>query len=110
MSLVKQLKPLVTKALKELYNYDIEERDLTINTTKPEFEGDYTLVLFSFVKSLKKSPEAIGKELGALLTAQHATIFQSFNVIKGFLNLTINNEYWINFLQTNFLAAQFGKK
>jgi arginyl-tRNA synthetase len=43
MSLVKQIKPLVTKALKELYNFDIVEQDLTINITKPEFEGDYTL-------------------------------------------------------------------
>ena len=110
MSLVKQIKPLVTKALKELYNFDIVEQDLTINTTKPEFEGDYTLVLFSFVKSLKKSPESIGKELGELLTAQHSTIFHSYNVIKGFLNLTIINDYWINFLQTNFLAVQFGRK
>jgi len=110
MSLIKQIKPLLTKALKELYNFDIPEQDLTINTTKPEFEGDYTLVLFSFVKSLKKSPELIGKELGELLTAQHATIFRSCNVIKGFLNLTITNEYWINFLQTNFLAVHFGRK
>jgi arginyl-tRNA synthetase len=110
MSLVKQIKPLVTKALKELYNFDIAEQDLTINATKPEFEGDYTLVLFSFVKSLKKSPELIGKELGDLLSAQHATIFRSCNVIKGFLNLTITNDYWINFLQTNFLAVHFGRK
>ncbi|HET9824268.1 MAG TPA: arginine--tRNA ligase, partial [Chitinophagaceae bacterium] len=110
MSLVKQIKPLVSKALKELYNFDIYEQDLTINTTKPEFEGDYTLVLFSFVKLLKRSPESIGKELGEILTAQHATIFQSYNVIKGFLNLTITNDYWINFLQTNFLAVHFGVK
>ena len=110
MSVVKQIKPLVTKALKELYNFDVDEDDLTINITKPEFEGDYTLVLFSFVKTLKKSPEVIGKELGDLLTAQHATIFHSYNVIKGFLNLTITNDYWINFLQTNFLAVHFGKK
>ena len=108
MSIVNQIKPFVVKALKELYDYDLIEQDLTINTTKPEFEGDYTIVLFSFIKSLKKSPEQIGKALGDHLTAQHATIFQSYNVIKGFLNLTITNEYWINFLKTNFLATQFG--
>ena len=110
MSIVKQIKPLVTKALKELYNFDIDENDLTINATKPEFEGDYTLVLFSLVKSIKKSPEQIGKELGGHLTGQHATLFHSYNVIKGFLNLTISNDYWVNFLQTNFLATQFGTK
>src|SRR5436190_8493730 len=110
MSIVMQIKPLVVKALKELYNFDIEEADLTINTTKPEFEGDYTVVLFSFIKSLKRSPEQIGKELGDYLTSQHTTFFHSFNVIKGFLNLTIPNEYWVNFLQTNFLATHFGSK
>lgn len=110
MSIVSQIKPLVAKALKELYNFEINEQDLIINTTKPEFEGDYTLVLFSFVKALKKTPEQIGKDLGDHLTAQHATIFYSYNVIKGFLNLVITNEYWVNFLQTNFLAAQFGIK
>ena len=110
MSIVMQIKPLVVKALKELYNFDIEEADLTINTTKPEFEGDYTIVLFSFIKSLKRSPEQIGKELGDYLTSQHATIFFAYNVIKGFLNLVVSNDYWINFLQTNFLATQFGVK
>jgi len=110
MSIVKQIKPLVTKALKELYNFDIDENDLTINTTKPEFEGDYTLVLFSLVKSIKKSPEQIGKDLGEHLTGQHGTLFHYHNVIKGFLNLTISNDYWVNFLQTNFLATQFGTK
>ncbi len=110
MSIIRQIKPLVLKALKELYDFDLNEADLTINTTKPEFEGDYTIVLFSFIKVLKKSPEQIGKDLGSLLISQHATIFQSYNVIKGFLNLTITNEYWINFLQTNFLAIHFGIK
>jgi arginyl-tRNA synthetase len=110
MSIVSQMRPLVIKALKELYQFDANEKDITINTTKPEFEGDYTIVLFSFVKSLKRPPEQIGKDLGDYLTGQHAVIFQSYNVIKGFLNLTIVNDYWINFLQTNFLATQFGIK
>lgn len=110
MSIVSQIKPFVAKALKELYNFEIGEKDLTINITKPEFEGDYTLVLFSFVKTLKKSPEQLGKELGEHLVAQQPAIFSSSNVIKGFLNLTITDEYWISFLQTNFLSTQFGKQ
>lgn len=110
MSIVSQIKPLVIKALKELYQFDVNEKDITINTTKPEFEGDYTVVLFSFIKSLKRPPEKIGKDLGDYLTRQHGVIFHSYNVIKGFLNLTITNDYWINFLETNFLATQFGIK
>src|SRR4051812_572008 len=108
MSIVSQIRPLVIKAVKELYQYELKESDVTINQTKPEFEGDYTIVLFSFVKSLKKAPEQLGKELGEFLSAQHSTLFNSYNVIKGFLNLTINDEYWISFLQTNFLATSFG--
>ncbi len=110
MSVVSEIKSLAVKALKELCDFSLNEKDLTVNSTKPEFEGDYTIVLFSLIKSLKKPPEQIGKELGDYLTVQHSTIFQAYNVIKGFLNLIITNEYWINFLQTNFLAAQFGIK
>jgi arginyl-tRNA synthetase len=110
MSVVNQIKSLVVKALKELYDLDLKEQDLTINSTKPEFEGDYTIVLFSLIKSLKKIPVQVGKQLGDYLTTNHSTIFQSHNVIKGFLNLTIADQYWINFLQTIFLADQFGIK
>jgi arginyl-tRNA synthetase len=110
MSIASQIKSFVAKALKEIYNLNCNEQDLTVNITKPEFEGDYTIVLFSFTKQLKKSPELIGKELGNYLTSQHTTLFHSFNVIKGFLNLSITNEYLVNFLQTNFLAGQFGIK
>ncbi|HEY2720860.1 MAG TPA: arginine--tRNA ligase [Chitinophagaceae bacterium] len=108
MSIADQIKSFAARALKELYGLDLKEIDLTVNSTKPEFEGDYTVVLFSLVKQLKKSPEQIGKELGGYLTAQHPTIFNAYNVIKGFLNLGVANQYWINFLQTNFLASKFG--
>src|SRR5436190_2454542 len=110
MSIASQIKALVIKALKELYDVDHTESDITVNTTKPEFEGDYTVVLFAFIKSLKKPAEQIGKDLGDHLVNKHSVLFQSYNVIKGFLNLTIVNDYWINFLQTNFLATQFGIK
>ena len=55
MSIASQIKQLVIKALKELYDHDLTENDITVNTTKPEFEGDYTVVLFAFIKSLKTS-------------------------------------------------------
>ena len=110
MSIVSQIKPFVTKALKELYSYDASEADITINATKPEFDGDYTLVLFSFVKQLKKSPEQLGKEIGEALLKNSPEIFTAYNVIKGFLNLTIAENYWINFLQSNFNNKAFGNK
>jgi arginyl-tRNA synthetase len=108
MSIVSEIKPLVAKELKELYDQDIREDDLTLSITKPEFEGDYTLVLFSFVKLLKRSPEQLGKEIGEALIQHHPALFTSYNVIKGFLNLVIADRYWRGFLQTNHSDKRIG--
>ena len=70
--------------MKYLYDKDFIESELTVTTTKPEFEGDYTIVLFSFVKELKKSPEHLGKEIGDHLQKMSPEFFKSYNVIKGF--------------------------
>jgi arginyl-tRNA synthetase len=107
MSSISRIKPLVVKTLKELYQLDLKEDDLTVNITKPEFEGDYTLVLFSFVKQLKRSPEQLGKEIGEALLS-NSELFSSYNVIKGFLNLVIADNYWIGFLQTNYRDKKIG--
>ena len=108
MSIVNEIKPLVAKTLKDLYGQDFNESNITINTTKPEFEGDYTVVLFTFGKQLKKSPEQLGNEIGGHLLKSYPEFFKLYNVIKGFLNLTIDDSYWINFLQTNFSNDTFG--
>lgn len=110
MSIIDLIKPLVTKELNVLYGQQFNASDLTINTTKPEFEGDYTLVLFSFVKQLKKSPEQLGKEIGDVLVKNNPGFFTNYNVIKGFLNLTISDQFWIQFLRNNFSNEKFGSK
>ncbi|MBL7743698.1 MAG: arginine--tRNA ligase [Chitinophagaceae bacterium] len=110
MSIANDIKPLVAKTLKELYGLDLNESDLTVNTTKPEFEGDYTLVLFSFVKQLKKSPEQLGNEIGEALVKNNPFLFTSFNVIKGFLNLVITDSYWAGFLQASYADKNIGVK
>jgi arginyl-tRNA synthetase len=110
MIVTNQIKPFIAKALKELYGQDSLVTDLTINETKPEFEGDYTLVLFSLVKQLRKSPELLGKEIGESLLKSNPNFFKAYNVIKGFLNLTIADNYWINFLQPTFSEPRFGFK
>ena len=74
MSIASQIKPLVAKALKELYDFDVIEKDVTVNLTKPEFEGDYTVVLFAFTKSLKKPLEQIGRDLGQHLVNEHSVV------------------------------------
>ena len=95
-------------ALKELYAQEFAENELTISSTKPEFDGDYTVVLFSFVKQLKKSPEDIGKALGDKLIQSDPGLISAYNVIKGFLNLTIDESYWKNFLEKNNDNMQLG--
>src|SRR6185503_5603592 len=108
MSIVNRIKPLVIKALTDLYGHTFAEEDLTVSITKPEFEGDYTLVLFSFVKQLKKSPEQLGQEIGERLVRDHPELFSSYNVIKGFLNLGIADSYWIDFLKETYLNKSIG--
>ena len=108
MSIVNEIKGFVATVLKDLYQFEVAENDLTINTTKPEFEGDYTLVMFSFIKQLKKSPEQLGSEIGDALLKANPAIFTAHNTIKGFLNLTVADTYWLNFLQTNYAVPKFG--
>ena len=79
MGIAEMIRPLVVNAIKQLYGLDIKEADLTINQTKPEFEGDYTVVLFSFVKQLRKSPEQLGRDLGEHLLEHNPQLFRALN-------------------------------
>jgi arginyl-tRNA synthetase len=110
MSVVKLLQESTIQSLTALYNQNFSEKDFQTNQTKPEFEGDYTVVLFSLVKALKKSPEILGNELGEHLIKNHAYVFEKYNVIKGFLNLTISDKYFIDFLDKNYNNEDFGRK
>lgn len=110
MSFTSQIQSFALTGLSELYGQPITAKDFQINETKPEFEGDYTIVLFSLVKTLKKSPEIIGKELGENLLKNHPHFFWGYNVIKGFLNLKITDEELIHLLNENFADQSFGKK
>lgn len=110
MSVIIQLKDFAAQAINELYSVNLSSSQILVNATKPEFEGDYTVVLFSFIKQLKKSPEDLGKELGEFLIDKHSSFFLDYNVIKGFLNLTIADTFWIDFLEKNSSNAQFGLK
>ncbi len=110
MSIVKQIQQAAIQSLNELFNQSFTNKDFQLNQTKPEFEGDYTIVLFSLVKSLKLSPDDIGNQLGKHLTQKEESIFTKFNIIKGFLNLTIVDEYWLTILTRSYKDVCFGKK
>ena len=94
--------------MQDLYNVAVNEAEVLVNSTKPEFEGDYTIILFAFVKQLRKSPEMLGKELGDYLLASEPQLFTQFNVIKGFLNLTISDAYWLQFLSVQYHNNDYG--
>ena len=108
MSLATTIKAAAVSSIKELYNVDVSANDITINQTKPEFEGDYTLVLFTLVKQLRKSPEQLGKELGEHLVANNSQMFISHNVIKGFLNLVVADDFYLQHLSEKYAAEKVG--
>lgn len=108
MSVVLQVKEFAASAIKDLYGFEIAPSGILVNATKPEFTGDYTIVLFAFVKQLKKSPDVLGQELGEYLVKQHPDFYTSFNVIKGFLNLEIGDAYWQAFTQKEYSNTAYG--
>ncbi len=110
MSFTQQIQAAAIAGLKELFNADATEQSLQVNETKAEFEGNYTIVLFPFVKQLKKSPEQLGSELGKYFLDHHTALIADFNVIKGFLNLSISESALKNFLADNAGQKDFGKQ
>jgi arginyl-tRNA synthetase len=110
MSIVKSIQQSVTESLTALFGQSFTASDFQVNKTLEDFEGDYTVVLFSLVKKLKQSPDALGKQLGDHLIANHGQVFTKYNIIKGFLNLTIADAYWTNLLQRNYQDVCYGKK
>jgi arginyl-tRNA synthetase len=110
MSIVSSIQKFTIESLSALFNQTFTEKDFQVNQTKAEFEGDYTVVMFSMVKSLKLSPDAIGNQLGEHLIKNYPQLFTKYNIIKGFLNLTIADEYWLGLLDKNYNDNSYGKK
>ena len=109
MSVIEITRKAVAEALSELYAKPFTGTEFQINQTKPEFTGDYTVVLFSLLKQVGKSPDQLGRELGDHLVAKNNQLFEAYNIIKGFLNLEIKPGYWVSFLKENFASSAFGK-
>ncbi|NLK92239.1 MAG: arginine--tRNA ligase [Bacteroidales bacterium] len=109
MNLTQQVENFILQAIPQLYHQEIDLSLVQIQKTKKDFDGELTVVTFPFVKLARKSPEAIGVELGEWLVA-NAPIIKSFNVIKGFLNLSINPRYWLQMLQMITQDPYYGSK
>lgn len=99
----------VLEAVKINFNLQLDPAAISIQKTRPEFEGDFTLVVFPLTKYSKKSPEDTGKVLGEWLL-QNFDLISSFNVIKGFLNLVISDFYWNKFFFENHNNTSYGFK
>jgi arginyl-tRNA synthetase len=97
----------VVKGVKQLYNEDVAESLISIQDTRKEFEGQATIVVFPIVRYSKKSPEQTANDLGEYLLTNVKEV-TAFNVVKGFLNLSIANEYWIDLFNTEILKSDFG--
>jgi arginyl-tRNA synthetase len=103
------LSSLVEQAVKSLYGVETAANQIQLQKTKREFEGDITVVTFPFVKAARKSPEQTGQQIGEYLQ-QQSPVISAFNVIKGFLNLSISKSYWLETLNEIHENEAFGTK
>src|SRR5688572_10720211 len=90
------LKQSIQEALSALFGIKVLPGDIVFQETRKEFEGDFTLVVFPFARQAAKSPEATGNEIGAFLKA-NSSLVSGFNVVKGFLNISIADAHWLSF-------------
>jgi len=97
------------QAVKALYGMEASEKMLQLQKTRSEFEGNLTLVVFPFVKAAKKSPEQTAQEIGQYLV-DNCSAVEKFNVVKGFLNLSVGEGAWLQLLQAIDQDDNFGKK
>lgn len=107
MTLEIQLIEKAQIALKELYGQEIEAKQIPVQQTRKDLEGDFTIVVFGFTRLSKKSPEQTAEELGAKMLSAEPFI-ESFNVIKGFLNFVIKDDYYLNILENIKSSEKYG--
>lgn len=109
MKIENQISRAVIAAVKELYAQEVTEAMVQLQKTKSTFEGNYTLVVFPFLKISRKKPEDTAQEIGEYV-AKHCEAVTDFNVVKGFLNLVIAAEAWISLLNDIHSDDRFGEK
>jgi arginyl-tRNA synthetase len=107
MNITTTLSQAVADALKNLYGIETDAKTIALQDTRKEFKGDYTLVVFPYVKQARKSPEAVAGEIGEAVKAA-LPLIEGYNVIKGFLNFEVADSYWISFVSEKVTDATFG--
>ena len=109
MNIEHQISGAVLTAVKELYGQEVPAKMVQLQKTKREFEGSLTLVVFPFLKISKKKPEDTAAEIGQWLK-EHESSVEGFNVVKGFLNLTVSNAAWTGLLNAINADPTYGEK
>ena len=107
MEFISNLKEKITEGVTDLYGQEIDEKLIQIQNTRKDFTGDFTVVTFPLLRFSKKSPEQTGEDLGKYLTDNIEEI-NSFNVIKGFLNLELSQNFWLDQFKTAWQNESFG--
>jgi len=108
MSALHKLKKNISLAIKDLTGQDISPSDLTLTSTKKEFDGDYTLLVFPLSRYFGKKPDETAEIIGEYIK-NHSEIIKDYNVIKGFLNLSFSNNYWLGALRNMAADKDYGK-
>ena len=108
MTLENKIISLTVKAVQQLYGAELPEAQVTLQETRKEFDGQITLVTFPIIRFSKKSPEQTGQEIGEYLKNSIEEIID-FNVIKGFLNLSASDSYWVGQLKGSIQNSDFGQ-
>ena len=106
MNIEKTIQNHITAALKA--EFDVEENNISLQPTKKDFEGSYTFVVFPYVKALRKSPVELGNAIGNYLVANSGVV-SAFNVVQGFLNLSIADSAWVDLFTGIFKDKSFGQ-
>ncbi len=106
MNIEKTIQNHISAALKA--EFDVEENNISLQPTRKDFEGSYTFVVFPYIKALRKSPVELGNAIGNYLVA-HSGVVSGFNVVQGFLNLSIADAAWIDLFAGIFKDKNFGQ-
>ena len=110
MSLEEQIVKLAKAAVKALYGVEAEDSQIQLQKTRPEFEGNITLVVFPFVKLARKAPAQVATEIGEWLMANGEGLIAKYNAVQGFLNLVIGDAFWIQQLEAIDAEANYGQQ
>ena len=108
MNIEEKLTTSIISAIKTLYGQDVPGKMVQLQKTKKEFEGHLTLVVFPFLKMSKKGPEQTAQEIGGYLKEHAPELVSAYNAVKGFLNLTIASDCWIELLNSIQTAPEYG--